>query len=180
LEVRGGLNEAVKQLAEQVIGVPREEQERLAQEARSYYLAPKSKMCDATKLSEFDKQMLSLFDSIEANGYDIDGKIEGLRLTLKKEGGWTHFKDQTKVGVLWTMMAGKLQVRDRALGETSGMWQLRCNWNRISLITNRWTTGITVAPGWLGPEPIAREMKEQEVGEMKPYDPSDPPLWFKD
>lgn len=132
-------------------GVPEVEQKRLAQEARAYYLAPSSKLCSLDNPSEFDLQMLELFESIEEGASDIDARIEALRIYYRRENVWERFKDRTKVGLVWRMAGAALQRRDSKLGKTAGMWQLRCNWNRLGLITNRWITGLTVAPQWIGP-----------------------------
>ena len=167
------------QLAEQVSGVPREEQERLAQEARAYYLKPSSKLCDPKNPSVFDRKMLGLFDAIERNDWDIDARIEDLRVYYKQESIWQQFKDRTKVSLTWRMVGAPLQRRDSKMGKTGGMWQLRCNWNRLALITNRWTTGLTIAPGWLGPAPLPPIEVEGPEAERVPYDPAEPPLWFK-
>lgn len=162
-------------LVEQTNMVPREEQERLAQVARAYYIAPSSKLCDPSRPSRFDSQLLSLFDLIEAGyGPAIDAQIETLRLTFNRPGSWTRFKDRTKVGLLWRQCSAHLQHRDGQLGKTDGMWQLRCDWNRISLITNRWTTGLTIAPAWIGPAPLP----SPPLPERAPYDPESPALWF--
>ncbi len=136
---------------QQDAGVPRVEQVRLAQEARAYYIAPSSKLCNLNNPSDFDLLMLELFESIESCASDIDARIEACRRHYRQEGIWQRFKDRTKVGLVWRVAGAALQRRDRKLRKTAGMWQLRCNWNRLGLITNRWITGLTVAPGWIGP-----------------------------
>lgn len=118
-------------------GVPEIEQKRLAQEARAYYIAPSSKLCNPENPSEFDLGMLELFQSIESCANDIDARIEALRLLYRQESIWRRFKDRTKVGLIWRVAGAALQRRDSQLGKTPGMWQLRCNWNRLGLITNR-------------------------------------------
>jgi hypothetical protein len=133
-------------------GVSRAEQARLAQDARAYYTAPSSKLCNLDAPSELDLQMLELFESVEAGASDIDARIEALRLHFLQGNIWQRFKDRTKVGLVWQAAGGRLEQRDRELGKTAGMWQLRCNWNRLGLITTRWPA-MTVAPEWIGPSP---------------------------
>jgi hypothetical protein len=142
---------AALRVDQQAGGVPEVEQKRLAQEARAYYLAPSSKLCSLDSPSEFDLQMLELFESIENGASDIDARIDRLRLYYRRENFWERFKDRTKVVLVWRIAGAALQRRDSKLGKTAGMWQLRCNWNRLGLITNRWITGLTVAPQWIGP-----------------------------
>jgi len=62
------------------------EQALLGQAAREMYVGPEFGLCNLDAPSEFDKHVLSLFDSIEANGDDIDTKIENLRAYLKSGG----------------------------------------------------------------------------------------------
>jgi hypothetical protein len=148
------MNGTRTRLEAQVNGVPAEEQRWLGAEARAHYLRRSSG--PISNPSEFDRQALGLFSSIENCNSDIDEKIAGLHECWQQEGFLARFWDWNKLQTTWQYMASKLIGRDRKMGKTNGMWQLRCNWNRLMLVTNSGKhSGFEMAPGWIGPAPLA-------------------------
>jgi hypothetical protein len=97
--------------------------------------------------NEFDRQMLSLFDSIEAGGGDIDAKIEALRAYVQSEGRFQRLKHQYRANNLW-------RTGDESLQWVSETWQLRTNWARLRLLGPTWGK-YTIAGAWVTPAPSA-------------------------
>jgi hypothetical protein len=93
--------------------------------------------------SEFDRQMLSLFDSIEAGAGDIDAKIEALRSYVQNEGLFQRWKDQYRASIVW-------RTGDESLQWVSETWQLRTNWARLRLLGPTWGK-YTIAAAWVPP-----------------------------
>jgi hypothetical protein len=145
------------QLEAQVNGVPAEEQRWLGAEALAHYT--RRDPGPEAKKSEFDSQMLGLFSSIENFSGDIDERIAALHDCWRKEGFLARFRDRNKLQTTWQHVAAKLIGRDRKLHKTNGMWQLRCNWNRLLLVTNSGKhSGFEIASGWIGPSPVEVEV----------------------
>lgn len=129
--------------------VSAEERARVAQKARAYYTKPSTRLCNPASPSEFDRQMLALFDSIEADADDIDAKIEGMRTYVRQEGYFQRRKDKHKAMLVWQMGAASLQW----VPPTKETWQLRCNWNRLlRIFGSTWGSSYTVAPRWIRPD----------------------------
>jgi hypothetical protein len=122
------------------------EQTQVARDARADYTS--SNLFNKVKPSEFDRQMLSLLDSIEAGAGDIDAKIEALRSYVRHEGIFRGWKDRLKARVMWQKGAAKLQW----VAATPETWQLRCNWNRLlRIVGSTWGSEHTIAPRWIAP-----------------------------
>jgi hypothetical protein len=126
------------------------EQARLAQSMRAFYTHPAHPMGNLLSPTEFDRLILSLFDSIEAGAGDIDGKIDALGTYVRNKGFWRGYGDRLKAHVIWSQGAATLQWTK----QTDEIWQLRCNWNRLLRVANLgpwWKDGHTVAPTWITP-----------------------------
>ncbi len=126
------------------------EQARLAQEMRAFYTNPAHPLCKLANPTEFDRMMLSLFDSIQADATDIDTKIDGLRSYLQQKGFFRSYGERFKVHLVWNRGAASLQWTR----PSADVWQLRCNWNRLLRVANVgpwWNDGHTVAPKWILP-----------------------------
>jgi hypothetical protein len=119
-------------------GIGAELQARLARDMRAYY----TKRSSASP-SEFDSQMLSLFDSIEAGAGDIDAKIEMLRAYVQKEGHFQRWKHQYRANIVW-------RTGDESLQWLPETWQLRTNWARLRILGPTWAS-YTMAPAWGAP-----------------------------
>jgi hypothetical protein len=122
----GGLSEV--SVAEQAI---------LAQEARALYTGPKFKLCNPLTPSEFDRHVLSLLDSIEANRDDIDAKIEAMRVYLKSNNLGERFKNKQKLDIVYTNVAAHL-VHRKGGHSRIGMQQLLANWRKVGRLVNQW------------------------------------------
>ena len=106
--------------------------------------------------SEFDRQMISLFDSIETGAGDIDAKIETLRIYVQKEGRFQRLKHQYRANIVW-------RTGDESLQWVSETWQLRTNWARLRLLGPTWGK-YTIAAAWVPPPSIAvRPTTQAEV-----------------
>jgi hypothetical protein len=124
------------------------EQARLAREMRAFYTNPSHPLCKLANPTEFDRMMLSLFDSIEADSSDIDDRIDGLRSYLRQKGFFRAYGDRFKAHLVWNKGAVSLQWTR----PSADVWQLRCNWNRLLRVSNvgpGWNDGQTVAPKWI-------------------------------
>jgi hypothetical protein len=118
-------------------------QARVARDVREYYTKPSTRFCNPASPSEFDRQMLSLFDSIEAGAGDIDAKIELLRSYVRNEGLFQRWKDQYKVNMVW-------RKGDESLQWVPETWQMRINWARLRILGPTWGS-YTIAPAWVAP-----------------------------
>ena len=114
------------------------EQAQLGQGARAMYVGPEFRLSNIDAPSEFDSQVLSLFESIEANRDDIDTKIENLRGYLKS--GCSRFerlKNKQKLDLVYRNGAAYL-VRPRPGSSRLGMQQLLASWGRVGrLVSSR-------------------------------------------
>jgi hypothetical protein len=113
-------------------------QARLASDMRAYY----TKHYRGSP-SEFDRQMLSLFDSIEAGATDIDAKIETLRSYVQKEGLFQRWKHQYRANIVW-------RTGDESLQWVPETWLLRTSWARLRIVGPTWAS-YTMAPAWGAP-----------------------------
>jgi hypothetical protein len=111
----------------------------LARDMRAYYTKH-----HRSSPSEFDRQILSLFDSIEAGAGDIDAKIEALRTYVQSESPFQRLKHQYRANILW-------RTGDESLQWVSETWQLRTNWARLRLLGPTWGD-YTIAGAWVTPE----------------------------
>jgi len=109
-------------------------QARLAQEARAMYVSPAFRLCDIRTPSEFDNHLLSLFDSIERNGDDIDSKLESLRVYLRSCNLFERLKNKQKLNLVYGNMAAHL-VRPRSGQSRLGMQQLLANWGKVGRLS---------------------------------------------
>jgi hypothetical protein len=106
------------------------EQTWLAQEARAFYVGPGFRLCNVETPSDFDRHLLSLFDSIEVNRDDIDAKLDSVRVYLKSSNMWDRIKNEQKLNLVYTNMAAYL-VRPRRGRSRIGMQQLLANWGKV-------------------------------------------------
>lgn len=127
------------------------EQALLAQAARAMYVDPALKLCSIDSPSEFDSQVLSLFDSIEANRDDIDTKIENLRIYLKSGTSlFERLKDKQKLDLVYRSGAAYL-VRPRPDRSRLGMQQLLANWGRVGRLVSSSEGPSRVPEAWIRP-----------------------------
>jgi hypothetical protein len=118
-------------------------QARVAGHARVYYTKPSTRFYKPASPSEFDRQILSLLDSIEAGAGDIDAKIETLRSYVRQESFFQRWKDQYKANMVW-------RKGDESLQWVSETWQMRINWARLRLLGPTWGS-YTMAQAWITP-----------------------------
>lgn len=130
------------------LAVSAEEQAKVACEARAHYTQQGARIYNPASPSEFDRQMLSLLDSIEVDASDIDDKIAALRSYVWHEGLFHRWWDKNKAKLVWQRGAATLQWAP----STPETWQLRCNWNRLLRIVGRTWGDYTVAPRWIRPD----------------------------
>jgi hypothetical protein len=116
---------------------------RLARDMRVYYTKRSTRFRNPASLREFDRQMLSLFDSIEAGSDDIDAKIEKLRSYVGQEGLFQRLRDQNSASIVW-------RKGDDSLPWVAETWQLRTNWTRLRLLGPTWAK-YTTAAAWVTP-----------------------------
>lgn len=124
-------------------GLGAELQALLARDMRLYYTKPSTRFCNPASPSEFDSQMLSLFDSIEAGDGDIDARIEALRSYVQKEDLFQRWKDHYKANMVW-------RKGDESLQWVPETWQLRTNWARLRILGPTWGS-YTMARAWVAP-----------------------------
>lgn len=127
------------------------EQAQLGQAARAMYVDPAFRLCNVDAPSEFDSQVLSLFDSIEANRDDIDNKIENLRVFLKS--GSSRFessKNKQKLYMVYRNGAAYL-VRPRSGRSRLGMQQLLASWGRVGRLVSGRVGPSKVPEAWIRP-----------------------------
>src|SRR5260370_35175505 len=77
------------------------EQAKLAQQVRAFYTNPAHPVFKLANPTEFDRMMLSLFDSLESDAPDIDDKIDGLGSYLRQKGFFRAYGDRFKVDLVW-------------------------------------------------------------------------------
>ena len=134
---------------------PTYESERalLAQTVREFYTEPRRRLCNPQAPSDFDRQMLELFDAIEAGASDIHTRIEAMRAYTRKKGLIAAYADRFKARLVWR--TGAVHLGWRPPGEDN--WQLRINWNRMYRVgySTFLGAGVTIAPSWLDPAPAA-------------------------
>jgi hypothetical protein len=118
-------------------------QGRVAREMRVYYTKPSTRFCNPSSPSEFDRQMLSLLNSIEVGADDIDAKIDALRSYVGKEAPFRRWRDQYKANMVW-------RKGDESLPWVAETWQLRTNWARLRLVGPTWGS-YTMAAAWIAP-----------------------------
>jgi hypothetical protein len=131
--------------------VSAEEQALLGQAARAMYVAPEFRLCNIDAPSEFDTQVISLFDSIEANRDDIDTRIANLRSFLKS--GSSRFessKNKQKLYLVYRNGAAYL-VRPRKGRSRLGMQQLLASWGRVGRLVSGSTGPSKVPEAWIRP-----------------------------
>ena len=127
------------------------EQAQLGQGARAMYVGPEFGLSNIEAPSEFDSQVLSLFESIEANRDDIDTKIENLRGYLKS--GCSRFerlKNKQKLDLVYRNGAAYL-VRPRPGRSRLGMQQLLASWGRVGRLVSSSEGPSKVPEAWIRP-----------------------------
>ena len=131
--------------------VSAEEQAQLGQAARDMYVGPEFRLCNIDSPSEFDTQVLSLFDSIAANRDDIDTRIDNLRTYLKS--GCSRFergKNKWKLHLVYRNGAAYL-VRPRPGRSRLGMQQLLASWGRVGRLVSGSEGPSKVPEAWIRP-----------------------------
>src|SRR6202165_5898331 len=114
--------------AGEVSEVSAAEQAQLGQGARAMYVGPEFGLSNIEAPSEFDSQVISLFESIEANRDDIDTRIENLRGYLKAGCSWfERYKNKQKLDLVYRNGAAYL-VRSRPGSSRLGMQALLAGW----------------------------------------------------
>src|SRR5260370_13528742 len=73
------------------------EQAKLAQQVRAFHTNPAHPVFKLANPTEFDRMMLSLFDSMERDVPEIDDKIDGLGSYLRQKGFFRAYGDRFKV-----------------------------------------------------------------------------------
>jgi hypothetical protein len=127
------------------------EQALLGQAARAMYVGPEFGLCNIDTPSEFDSHVLSLFDSIEANGDDIDTKIENLRAYLKSGSSrFERLKNKQKLDLVYRNGAAYL-VRPRPERSRLGMQQLLASWGRVGRLVSGSEGPSKVPEAWIRP-----------------------------
>lgn len=116
-------------------------QAQVAGKVRTYYTKPSSRLCNPATPSQFDRQMLSLLDSIEAGAGDIDARIEVLRTYIHSEAVFQRWRDQYKANMVW-------RKGDESLAWIPETWQMRTNWARLRVLAPRWGS-YTMAEVWV-------------------------------
>ena len=127
------------------------EQAQLGQGARAMYVGPEFRLSNIDAPSEFDSQVLSLFESNEANRDDIDTKIENLRGYLKS--GCSRFerlKNKQKLDLVYRNGAAYL-VRPRPGSSRLGMQQLLASWGRVGRLVSSSEGPSKVPEAWIRP-----------------------------
>ena len=115
----------------------------LAQTARDFYF----KLLGHSSPNDFDRQMLQLFDAIEAGVPDIHDRIEAVRAYTRRKGFFASWNDRFKARMVWQQGAAYLRWR-RA--DTSENWHLYTNWNRLFRIgSSTWGSGVTIPDRWV-------------------------------
>jgi hypothetical protein len=125
----------------------------LAKTVREFYMEPRHKWYNPQAPSDFDRQMLQLFDAIEAGAPDIHARIEAMRAYTRNKGFFGSYGERFKSRMVWRTGAAHLQWRP----PSEDNWQLRINWNRMYRVGNSTFLGaeVTIPPSWLDPAPAA-------------------------
>jgi hypothetical protein len=127
------------------------EQAQLGQGARAMYVGPEFRLSNIDAPSEFDSQVLSLFESIEANRDDIDTKIENIRGYLKSGcSRFERFKNKQKLDLVYRNGAAYL-VRPRPGSSRLGMQQLLASWGRVGRLVSSSEGPSKVPEAWIRP-----------------------------
>jgi hypothetical protein len=126
------------------------EQADLGREARAMYTNPQWKLCNPETPSDFDSTVLSLFQSVEANGDDIDAKLETVRTALANAGHFERGKDKWKLNLVYGNMAAYL-VRSRPGRSRLGMQQLLASWGRVGKVAGGDVGPRRVPDAWIRP-----------------------------
>lgn len=133
----------------------------LAQTARNFYV---NKLLGRRSPNEFDRQMLQLFDAIEAGAPDIHDQIEAVRAYTRRKGFLASWNDRFKARMVWQHGAAYLRWRRAGSDEN---WLLYTNWNRLYRIGNQTWAGadVTIADRWV-------DLPAQPAPELQPAPPA--------
>jgi len=127
------------------------EQAQLGQGARAMYVGPEFGLSNIEAPSEFDSQVISLFESIEANRDDIDTRIENLRGYLKSGCSWfERYKNKQRLDLVYRNGAAYL-VRSRPGSSRLGMQQLLASWGRVGRLVSSTEGPSKVPEAWIRP-----------------------------
>jgi hypothetical protein len=127
-----------------------EDQVWLGQWARQWATDPKNGFCNPAKPNEMDRQLLSLFDAIEACAGDIDERLEKLHKTWKRAGFLTTAWYAVKLHYLFQGVGYEVAMRSGRL-KTDSAEQTLLNWNRVQNIYSGQDGTYRTAKAWIGP-----------------------------
>jgi hypothetical protein len=136
-------------------GISQADQAWMAQEARFIFTDPRASFMNRRNPSEFDRQMLILFDLMETGGGpQIDAQIEVVRQLIKHKPFFERWGTSNTLAMFWGNVQGPLTLRARKL-KTNAAWQMVYNWNRLNRAVGS-TFGLPdrVSPRWIGPPPL--------------------------
>jgi hypothetical protein len=118
--------------------------------AREWATDPKNHFCNPAKPNEMDRQLLSLFDSIEECRDDIDTRLETLHETWSHLGLLAQTAYRYKMHYLFRGVGYQVAMRAREL-KTDSAEQTLLNWNRVQNIYNGQDGSYKAAEAWIGP-----------------------------
>jgi hypothetical protein len=136
-----------------LFGVSREDQAWMGREARAIFTDPRAPFINLANPSEFDRQMLLLFDLIETgSGQQIDAQIEVVRDHIRHKPFFQRWGTSNTLSMFWGNFQGPLTLRARKL-KTAGAWQMVFNWNRLlRAVGSTFGAPNTISPRWIGPD----------------------------
>ncbi len=97
-----------------------------------------------------DRQLLSLFDAIQACSSDIDERLDTLHQTWKRSGLLTKATYRIRTYYLFRQV-GLEVVKRAARLKTDSASQMVLNWNRVQNIHNGENGEFRAAKAWIGP-----------------------------
>jgi hypothetical protein len=130
--------------------VARHDQEWLGRWARQWATDPANKFCDLANLNELDKQLFSLFDSIEQCRDDVDAKLDSLHEAWKHSGLVTQTLYRIKFHYLFRGVGYEVSQRAGELNTDSAK-QTLLNWNRVQNVYDGQDGSYRAAEAWIGP-----------------------------
>jgi hypothetical protein len=128
----------------------REDQEWLGRWARRWATDPANRFCDPANPNALDRQLLSLFDSIEKCRDDIDTKLGSLHEAWKHSGVLTKTAYRLKFHYLFRGVGYEVAKRAGQL-KTDSAEQTLQNWNRLQNVYNGQDGTYRAAKAWIGP-----------------------------
>ena len=135
------------------LGVSGEEQAWMAREARAMFIDPRAPFCHLQDPTEFDRQMLILFDFMETgNSAEIDTQIQVLKEHLNHQPFFQRWSTSNTLLMVHQQLQGPLTLRARKL-KTKAAWQMVFNWNRLIYAAgSTFGSSYTISRRWIGPD----------------------------